>query len=143
MFNKTDYSDIIHLEHPTSSKHPRMSMLDRAAQFSPFAALNGHSDAIDETTRRVDHKIELSDDELRILNEKLNILIENLKLHQEVIITYFVPDDVKLGGTYFTRSAFIKKFDEHLHLLVMEDGYEIIIDNILNIDSQLLNNYRF
>lgn len=143
MFNKEDYSDIIHLEHPTSLKHPRMSMIERAAQFSPFAALVGHSDAIDETARRTDHEIKLSDDELNILNEKINIIIDNLNLHQEVTITYFVKDEFKTGGAYLTKTGAIKKIDEHLHLIVMEDNTSIIIDHIIDIDSELLNKYRF
>ena len=48
---KTRYDDIINLPHPTSRKHPRMSMHDRAAQFSPFAALVGYGDAIKETEK--------------------------------------------------------------------------------------------
>ena len=47
MTNK--YDDIINLPHPTSKKHPRMSLENRAAQFAPFAALVGHSDAIEDT----------------------------------------------------------------------------------------------
>lgn len=46
------YGDIINLPHPTSANHPQMSMHDRAAQFSPFAALTGHSSAISETAKR-------------------------------------------------------------------------------------------
>ena len=43
-----DYSDILNLPHPVSEKHPRMSLYDRAAQFSPFAALTGYDAAIEE-----------------------------------------------------------------------------------------------
>lgn len=52
------YDDIINLPHPTSKRHPRMSPSDRAAQFSPFAALTGHDAAIRETERRTEYNNE-------------------------------------------------------------------------------------
>ena len=42
------YDDIINLPHPTSGKHHRMSMEQRATQFSPFAALSGHAESIEQ-----------------------------------------------------------------------------------------------
>lgn len=47
-----NYDDIINLPHHVSKKHPQMSMMNRVAQFAPFAALTGHSDAIQETVRQ-------------------------------------------------------------------------------------------
>ena len=70
----SEYEDIINLPHPTSSRHPRMSLYDRAAQFSPFAALTGHDEAVKETARLTDKKIELDDDTKAKLNEKLQII---------------------------------------------------------------------
>ena len=46
---KKQYDDIIHLPHHVSKIRPQMSMQDRAAQFSPFAALTGYDAAIKET----------------------------------------------------------------------------------------------
>lgn len=53
-----DYRDMLDLPHPVSRKHPQMSMHDRAAQFSPFAALTGLDDAIDETARKEIARVE-------------------------------------------------------------------------------------
>lgn len=57
------YDDIINLSHPTSKKYSRMAVLDRAAQFSPFAALTGYEKALEETKElaieRVENEIEI------------------------------------------------------------------------------------
>ena len=100
------YEDIINLPHPVSKKHPRMSLYDRAAQFSPFAALTGHNAAIIETARLTEKKIRQSEDAISILNEKLHIITENLGA--EVTITYFLPDDRKEGGAYVRHTGAVK-----------------------------------
>ena len=56
------YKDMLRLPHPVSATHPRMSLQDRAAQFSPFAALTGYEDALKETARLTDHFVELDED---------------------------------------------------------------------------------
>ena len=56
------YDDILFLPHPTSRKHPRMSAMDRAAQFSPFAALTGYEETIEETGRLTEQPVELWED---------------------------------------------------------------------------------
>lgn len=52
------YDDIIHLPHHVSKVHPQMSRYDRAAQFAPFAALSGHGDAIKETQKLMEERME-------------------------------------------------------------------------------------
>ena len=81
------YDDIINLPNPTSKKHPRMSLYDRAAQFSPFAALTGHEAAIKETARQTDEKMMLSDEVIAELNEKLNLIAETIGTQQRVILS--------------------------------------------------------
>lgn len=76
--NNHEYDDIIDLPHPTSRKHPRMSLHDRAAQFAPFAALTGHEAAIKETARLTDRKAELSDEMIAELNDQINIIRDNI-----------------------------------------------------------------
>ena len=107
------YDDIINLPNPTSKKHPRMSLYDRAAQFSPFAALTGHEAAIKETARQTDEKLMLSDEVIAELNEKLNLIAETIGTQQRVRITYFVPDNKKAGGAYITCSGCVKKFGKN------------------------------
>ena len=100
-----DYKDIINLPHHVSSKRPQMPMLDRAAQFSPFPALTGYDDAIHETGRLTDEKIDLSEEEKEALDRKQQILMERLGDHPALTVTYFVPDAKKSGGAYVTKSG--------------------------------------
>ena len=127
------YDDIIELPHPVSKKHPKMSIHDRAAQFSAFAALTGHKAAIQETERLVDKKIELDENEIQLLNEKLAMVYESLDQHPEVEVTYFVKDSRKDGGKYVTVEGGVKKIDVYHQLLIFEDGTEVLVDNIAEI----------
>lgn len=131
------YDDIINLLNPTSKKHPRMSLSDRAAQFSPFAALTGHEAAIKETARQTDEKLMLSDEVIAELNEKLNLISETIGMQQLVRITYFVPDKKKAGGAYISYSGCVKKIDEYEHTVVMEDKTVIPIEQISDIEGEM------
>lgn len=131
------YDDIINLPNPTSKKHPRMSLSDRAAQFSPFAALTGHEAAIKETARQTDEKLMLSDEVIAELNEKLNLISETIGMQQLVRITYFVPDNKKAGGAYISYSGCVKKIDEYEHTVVMEDRTVIPIEQISDIEGEM------
>lgn len=136
------YDDIINRPHPTSKRHPRMPLEDRAAQFAPFAALTGHEAAIKETARLTDEKEILSDDAIDILNDKLNIIAENLGTEQTVEITYFVPDDKKNGGAYVTHSGVVRKIDAYERVLVMMDGAVIPIGQVSGIGGELFRDLR-
>jgi hypothetical protein len=107
------YADIIDLPHHRSSKHPPMSLYDRAAQFAPFAALSGYEDMVHEETRLVDRRIELTDEEIEINSRKLSRIAEVICSGQKPVlsITYFVPDLLKIGGTYETIRKPIRKVD--------------------------------
>ena len=129
------YDDIINLPHPTSANHPRMSLYDRAAQFSPFAALTGHDAAIKETARLTEQKIEQSEDMISLLNEKLQMVADNLGT--EVTITYFVPDERKSGGAYVSHTGTVRRIDDYEHTLVMTDKTVIPIEQISEIESEL------
>ena len=124
------YDDIINLPHPTSKKHPRMSLYARAAQFSPFAALTGHEAAIKETVRQTDAKQVLSEEVIAELNKKLYLIAETIGTQQMVEITYFVPDAKKNGGAYITCSGCVKKIDKYKHTVVMTDQTIIPIEQI-------------
>ena len=124
------YEDILYLEHHVSKKHPQMSIYNRAAQFAPFAALSGHGEAIAETARLTEGKIELDDYEKLKLDEKLYILQERIA---EVCITYFRPDTKKNGGAYLTISQGLKKICPQERLLVMADDTKIRMEDILEL----------
>lgn len=125
------YDDIINLPHPTSAKHPRMPIADRAAQFQPFQALVGYGTAIAETVRLTDQKAELTEEEKAILDEKLRLLLET---GGTGVFTYFLPDERKDGGAYVTTMGAVKKIDPLEGRVVFTDGTQIPIEDILEIE---------
>ena len=132
------YDDIINLPHHVSSKRPQMSMLDRAAQFSPFAALTGYDDAIQETGRLTDEKINLSEEEKEALDRKQQILLERLDERPALTVIYFVPDEKKSGGAYVTKSGNLKKIDEVERMMTLTDGTKISLDDVYDIESEAI-----
>ena len=133
------YDDIINLPHHVSKKHPQISLHDRAAQFSPFAALTGHKAAINETARLTDEKQILSEDVIAKLNEQLNLIKENIGTNQTVTITYFVPDDKKSGGAYISNTGVVKKINEYNHTVVLTDKTVIPIEQISEMQSDIFS----
>ena len=134
---KNDYDDIINLPHHVSSTRPQMSMIDRAAQFSPFAALTGYDAAIKETGRLTDEKIELDEEALSNLNMKFQILFEKLDEQPDIAITYFKPDETKSGGAYLTTTDKIKKIDEYERIITTANGTKIPMDDVINLESEI------
>ena len=129
------YDDIIHLPHPTSKNRPRMSIHDRAAQFSPFAALSGHAAAIAETARLTDRKLELDEDTKAELDRRQAILLEHISERPEITITWFRPDEKKAGGAYVTTTGRLKKIDEIERVLVLTDGTRIPLEDVAGLES--------
>ena len=134
---KNPYEDILHLPRPVSSTRPRMPIADRAAQFSPFAALTGHGAAIRETARLTDRRRELSEDEQTALGDKLTMLAEIASEHPVVSVTYFQADEKKDGGSYVAAAAAVKKIDEYERVIILMDGTRIPIGDISEIESEL------
>lgn len=131
------YDDIINMPHHTSAVRPHMSNYDRAAQFSPFAALTGHDAAVKETARLTEEKQELDDYEKARLNDKLQIIADRLPSNPMVTITYFSPDEQKSGGAYRVCSGCVKKIDGQGHTVVMTDKKVIPIQQISEIEGDL------
>lgn len=131
------YDSIINLPHHTSTKHPRMSMLNRAAQFSPFAALTGYDAAVKETARLTDQRVELDEYQKAALDERLQIIQEHLKERPEITLTYFRPDERKSGGAYLTISGAVKKIDVYEKIIVMMDGTRVPIEEVFELSGEL------
>lgn len=131
------YEDIIHLPHHVSATRPRMSMEDRAAQFSAFSPLSGYEEAIDETGRLTDAKIEIGEESQDLLNRKFQDLVEKLRDRPEVSILYFLPDERKAGGAYICETGVVKKADDYERLLVMQNGTKIPMADILSMDGEI------
>ena len=134
-----DYDDIINLPRHVSKTHPHMSLADRAAQFSPFAALTGYEDAIKEAGRIVDEKIELSEEEKEEINRQLNYLNEHKKENIQITITYFLKDMKKSGGSYRQITSNLKRLDEIEKIILLADNTILRIDDIRKIQSPLFD----
>lgn len=132
-----EYDDIINLPHHVSATHPRMTAINRAAQFSPFAALTGYDVAIKETARLTDERVELDEYTKEYLNDRLQIIADQLKEHPEIAITYFQPDAKKNGGAYVTANGTAKKIDIYERVVIMTDGMAIPIYEMISIEGQI------
>ncbi len=142
------YADILHLPHPVSRTHPRMSLYDRAAQFAPFAALAGYDEMVGEEARLTDAKIEPGESDLEVLNQKFRLLAEALGrgTHPRVTITHFVPDPLKAGGSYQTVTERIRRIDPVRRQVELEKTrgparlhVTLDFDQILDMDADLFD----
>ena len=131
-----DYSDIIDHPHHVSRMRPQMSMHDRAAQFSPFAALTGHEAAVQEAARVTEERAELDEGEKERLNEILYTLLEKYQGHPDISVTYFCPDARKSGGRYVTETGRIQKLDTFRRTILLDNQSEIPMDQISNIQEK-------
>lgn len=129
------YADIINLPHHVSRKHPQMSMADRAAQFSPFAALTGHDAAIAEAARLTDERPILDESVKQEISDLLQLTSTDSNLVLNIV--YFVPDARKTGGAYMKISGCIKKLLPHEKLLILDTGTRIPVENIVKVYQKL------
>ena len=137
-----NYDDIINLKRPIS-KHPKMSLYQRSAQFAPFAALTGYEGRVKETARLTDRRIELDEEMKLILDLKIQVIKEMLSDNPEVEITYFIPDTRKDGGKYETIINNVKKIDSYNEHIIMQNNLKIEIKEIININSNIFKNISF
>ena len=138
-----NYDDIIDLPHHVSTTRPRMTNMDRAAQFSPFDAVVGYDAAVKETARLTDARIEMDENSKTILNEKLQMILEHSDRNPEIMITYFVQDSKKAGGAYVSTTGILKKVDAYEQVLVMRDGTRIPLSDIFEIEGELFGSMDF
>ena len=136
-----NYEDIINLPHHVSTKRPQMPLKDRAAQFAPFAALTGHDEAIKETARLTDERIEWDESTLAILNDKIQIILDNLDIEPEITVTYFKPDDKKSGGIYIDHTGVVKRIDDFEKTVIFTDKVFIPIEDILDIQGTVFSSF--
>ncbi len=127
------YDDIINMPYKKSTKRPQMSMYDRAAQFSSFAALTGHSEAIKETARLTDKKTELNEEQMADLNNKIAFICENIKTQPQITVTYFIPDEKKSGGMYLTEQVSVKKINMTEKTFTTTDNRDILFEDVESI----------
>ena len=140
MNNNGKYDDIINMPHHVSKKHPQMSIEMRLAQFAPFAALTGYGEAVKETGRLTNNRIDIDEEIKKILDERLRLIQEKISIYHiqpEVNFTYFVPDLKKDGGEYVTITGKVRKIDEYKHTIIVKcklEEVKIKISEIINIE---------
>lgn len=137
LMNDHKYDDIINLSHHVSARHPQMPLSDRAAQFSPFAALTGHDAAIRETARLTDAFAELDEGRKAEIDEQLQWIKENQSQKPEIEIVYFHPDLTKSGGAYMTFRGRVKKVDEYNRRIIFTDGTDLPVETLFSIGGEL------
>lgn len=130
------YDDIIDLPHHVSKTRPQMPAEDRAAQFAPFAALTGHGEAVKETSRMTERRIEMDEDLKSVLDRKLWTIRRQLASRPFISVTYFVPDSQKAGGVYKKAAGHVKRLDEYKGVMFFDDGNQIPIAEIIELESQ-------
>lgn len=131
------YDDIIDLPHYVSPHRAGMPMIDRAAQFSPFAALTGYEDVIEESGRLTDQATELTDSSKQALDEKFRILADAAAFQPQVTVTWFEPDRFKSGGSYVTVTGRIKRVDGYEQTLCFTDGRQIPMEAVRELSCDL------
>lgn len=127
------YDNIKYLSRPQYDDLPPMSMHDRAAQFSPFAALVGYDDAVAETARLTDSRIELGEDMIDELNQSISQLLLTLDEQRQIKVIYFVPDEKKAGGRYIEKTGVVLRFDSFNNALVFSDGEKIAVNDLYQV----------
>ena len=125
------YEDIVNLPHHVSLRHVPMPMIKRAAQFAPFAALTGYEDAVAETARLTDNRVDLTEEAVGELSRKVN---EAFLDGREVRIVYFVPDEKKAGGAYRETAGKIRKIE--MGEILLEDGQRIPAEAVVKVETE-------
>ena len=134
-----NYNDIIHLPRHVSKRHPQMSLYNRAAQFAPFSALTGYGEAIAETARQTNPKIEMMEDDRQLMDRKLLLLTNHLEEEPMVSITFFQPDGRKSGGQYLTITGVVKAIRTNERIIIMKDRTKISIDTIVGLEGEVFS----
>ena len=137
------YDDIIDLPHFVSKDRRHMSNYDRAAQFAPFDALTGYDEAIEETGRTTENETVLGAYEMEVLEQKFQILLSRLNERPLVKIRYFIPDLYKDGGSYKEEEVIVRRIDMNRRILISEDKKSYDLAYIVNVSSDLFDDYEF
>ncbi len=136
------YADMLMLPHHKSKRHKQMSMAERAAQFSPFAALSGYDAAVKETARKTQEKRELSEEEKILLDQQILLLLENEEIHPQITVVYFKPDGLKSGGSYVSYTGLLRKINTDKGLLIFEDKTAVAFSDIFSLQSDFFESYN-
>lgn len=133
------YDDLLDLPHPVSATHPPMPLIDRAAQFSPFAALSGYEDELEEAARLTEAERTPGEAVLADLDARLRLLAAHISEQPEITATYFVPDEKKDGGRYVTAAGRVKKVRAAEREIELTDGRRIAFERLLALEGAVFD----
>lgn len=125
------YADIINLPHHVSKHREPMSMADRAAQFSPFAALTGHDAAIAEAARITDERPILDESVKLEISDRLKAAAASPGIALNIV--FFIPDTRKTGGSFAEVCGRVRRLIPHESLIIMEDGTRIKVEDVFSV----------
>ncbi|MDO4423042.1 MAG: hypothetical protein Q4C15_13505 [Eubacteriales bacterium] len=128
-----NYDDIINFSRPQYHDLPPMSIHDRAAQFSPFAALVGYDAAVEETARLTDSRREMEEDEINELNRQLSELNKRLSERPMIRVTYFIRDRKKEGGRYASKIGNARTIDQAENRIIFTDGESVPVKDMYSV----------
>ncbi len=128
------YGDIIDHPHYVDPARPRMTLQNRAAQFSPFAALTGYEDLIDEAARQTSDRVELDESAKEEIGRRLGVLLQ-MREPPEARIVRFVRDSRKEGGAYVETQAKIVSYDPQDRRIVTDGGERIPLDDVAELSA--------
>lgn len=131
---REEYGDIIDREHYVDPNRPQMSRISRAAQFSPFAALTGYEDLIDEAARQTSEQIELDESNKEEIGRRIDVLL-HMEASPNVEITHFIQDGKKLGGAYETAVGKIIKYDALSRSIKLDTGITLYVDDMIDVKA--------
>lgn len=135
--SRPDYSDLFQCERPQFDPSRKMNLKERAAQFSPFSALRGFDEEIEESSRRTESRPELSQQECDRLNARLQFLAEQSADRPTIQITRFVQDTKKSGGALVTEVVCVKRVDWVKRTIFLSNRTERFFDDIVSIQGKL------
>ena len=131
---RENYGDIIDLPHYVDPDRPQMSRRNRAAQFSPFAALTGYEEMIAEAARETGERVELDESEKELLGRRLQCLLR-MERAPAAAITFFEADDKKSGGVYRTVTGRIRRYDARGRSIILDSGEAIAVDDVTAVEA--------
>ncbi len=131
------YDDILNHPRLEPKNHLRMPIEKRAAQFAPFAALEGFDDQYAESARITSERMELDEDKALAISQTINWIWENISIRPKVEVTYFEADAKKSGGKYVFKKESVRWVDFYDRKLVFTDGTTVPIADIIEIDMKM------
>ena len=137
----SEYDSIINLPHYELKYHKRMSIDNRAAQFSAYDALTGYSELVKETARLTKSKKELSEDNKNDIDSKLRIIKKYINEKPKITVVYFKKDIRKTGGNYLEYTNIVKRIDDIEKVIIFMDKTKIKIENIIDIKDEIFEEY--